>query len=327
MKTRTLGRNGPKISAIGLGCMVMTGDYGPAAEAESIATIRYALDLGVNFLDTADVYGNGENERIVGKALSGRRGEAVLATKFGNVFQPGMARGNNGRPDYVPLACDVSLKRLGVEVIDLYYLHRVDPAVPIEDTVGAMARLVAAGKVRYLGLSEVSAASLRKAHAVHPIAAVQSEYSLFTRDHEAEVIPACKELGITFVPYAPLGRAMLADVVSGRDALVEGDKRHQFPRFAADNLERNRALMEPLRAAAQRAGCSAAQAALAWLLARGDHIVPIPGTRRKAHLEANAAAAEITLAAADLSLLDKAFSPGAAAGERMNSGRLARANR
>lgn len=328
MKMRTLGRNGPKISAVGLGCMVMSGDYGPAAEADSIATIRHALDIGVNFLDTADVYGNNDNERIVGKALQGRRGEAVLATKFGNVVKTDGSRGSvNGRPDYVPVACDASLKRLGVDVIDLYYLHRADPDVPIDDTVGAIAKLVAAGKVRHIGLSEVSAATLRKAHAIHPIAALQSEYSLFTRDHEAEVIPTCKELGITFVPYAPLGRAMLADVVTGRDKLVEGDKRHQFPRFNEGNLERNRDLMTPLRQAAERAGCTVAQAALAWLLTRGDNIVPIPGTRRIAHLDANAAATEIRLDPADLARLETAFAPGKAAGERMNPTRVARAGR
>ncbi len=327
MKTRILGRNGPKISAIGLGCMVMSGDYGPAAEAESIATIHRALDIGVNFLDTADVYGEGGNERIVGKALCGRRDQAVLATKFGNIVKADGSRGLNGRPDYVPQACDASLKRLGVEAIDLYYLHRPDPNVPIEETYGAMARLVAQGKVRHLGLSEVAAESLRKCHAIHPVAALQSEYSLFTRDHEAGPIPTCKELGITFVPYAPLGRALLADAVSGRDNLVDGDKRHQFPRFNAGNLERNRVLMEPLRQAAERAGCTVSQVALAWLLSRGDSIVPIPGTRRQSHLESNAAAADVRLSPADLVHLDKAFAPGTAAGERMDTSRLARAGR
>ncbi len=327
MKTRILGRNGPKISAVGLGCMVMSGDYGPAAEADSIATIHRALDIGVNFLDTADFYGLGGNEILVGKALRGRRAEAVLATKFGNVSNPDGSRGLNGQPDYVPRACDASLKRLGVDVIDLLYLHRPDPQVPIEETYGAMAQLVTQGKVRHLGLSEVAVDSLRKCHAIHPVAALQSEYSLFTRDHEAGPIPACKELGITFVPYAPLGRSLLADAVTSRDNLVKGDKRHQFPRFNEGNLERNRQLLEPLRQAAERAGCTVPQAALAWLLSRGDNIVPIPGTRRQSHLESNAAAADVRLDPADLSHLDKVFAPGTAAGERMDTSRLARAGR
>jgi aryl-alcohol dehydrogenase-like predicted oxidoreductase len=320
---RVLGRNGPRVSAIGLGCMAMAGDYGPATQAESVDTIRRALDIGVNFLDTSDVYGNNDNERVVGQALKGRRGDAVLATKFGIVVNPDGTRGNDGRPEYVSVACDASLKRLGVDVIDLYYLHRIDPKVPVEESVGAMARLVEAGKVRQLGLSEVSAASLRKAHAVHPIAAVQSEYSLFSRDYEAEVIPACKELGVTFVPFAPLGRAMLADAVADRNMLTEGDKRRAYPRFEAANLERNRELMAPLRRVAERAGCTAAQVALAWLLSRGDNIVPIPGTRRKAHLEANAAAADVVFEEADLRMLDEAFAPGAAAGGRVSPSRAA----
>lgn len=327
MKTRKLGQDGPQISAVGLGCMVMAGDYGPAAEAESIATMHRALEIGVNFLDTADIYGVGSNEELVGKALKGRRDTCILATKFGNVVNADGARGLNGKPGYVPQACDASLRRLDVEHIDLYYLHRPDSEVDIADTVGAMARLVEQGKVRYLGLSEVSADSLHRAHAVHPIAALQSEYSLFTRDHEQTTVPVCAELGITFVPYAPLGRALLADVVTGRENLVEGDKRVQFPRFNEGNLERNREKMAPLREVADSAGCSVPQAALAWLLSRGDNIVPIPGTRRIRHLEANAAAADISISDADLERLNHAFAPGTAAGLRMNESRIARAGR
>lgn len=327
MKTRRIGHSDMTVGAVGLGCMVMAGDYGSVEESDAIATMHRALDLGITLFDTADVYGNGSNEELVGKGLKGHRDRCVLATKFGSVHTPDGGRGNNGKPDYVPQACDASLKRLGVDVIDLYYLHRPDAEVEIEDTVRAMAKLVEAGKVRAIGLSEVSAATLRRAQAVHPISALQSEYSLFTRDHEAEVIPTCKELGITFVPYAPLGRAMLADVVTGAESLVEGDKRLNFPRFNADNLERNRQVLEPLREVARRNGCSAAQAALAWVLSRGENFVPIPGTRRSRHVEENAAAADIDLNADDLALLDTAFKPGAAAGERMNPMRLARAGR
>lgn len=302
MKTRQLGRDGPAISALGLGCMVMSGDYGPAQEADSIATMHHALEIGVNFFDTADIYALGGNETLVGKALK-------------------------GRADYVPQACDASLKRLGVDVIDLYYLHRPDAEVDIVDTVGAMAELVHAGKVRYLGLSEVSAQSLRRAHAVHPIAALQSEYSLFSRDHEGTTIPLCAELGITFVPYAPLGRALLADVVGAHDSLADDDKRRDFPRFSSHNIDHNLDLLAPLRAAAVNAKCTVPQAALAWLLSRGDNVVPIPGTRRIAHLQSNAAAADVELGALDLQGLDSAFAPGAAAGERANPQRLKRSGR
>ncbi len=307
--------------------MVMSGDYGPVNEADSVATLRRALEIGVNFLDTADIYGLGGNEKVVGKALRGRRDACVLATKFGITVRPDGSRGLNGRPDYVAQACETSLTRLGIDVIDLYYLHRPDPDVEIVETVGAMADLVRAGKVRYLGLSEVSAKSLRSAHAVHPIAALQSEYSLFSRDHEATTLPVCAELGVTFVPYAPLGRALLADTVTGRDSLVDRDKRLDFPRFNPENLEHNRGLLAPLRKAAVNAGCSMPQAALAWLLSRGNNIVPIPGTRRIAHLESNAAAADVELDPQDLEVLETAFAPGVAAGERMNPKRMANAGR
>ena len=327
MKTRRLGQNGPHISAVGLGCMVMAGDYGPAAEADSIATIHRAQDIGITLLDTADFYGRGSNEILIGKALQGRRDRSFLATKFGNIIKADGKQGVNGKPEYVPEACDASLTRLGIDHIDLYYLHRPDPELDIVETVGAMAKLVEQGKVRYLGLSEVSAESLRRAHAIHPIAALQSEYSLFTRDHEKTTIPVCAELGITFVPYAPLGRSLLADVVTGRDELVEGDKRHQFPRFSEENLDRNMELLAPLRDIAKAASCSVPQVALAWLLSRGENIVPIPGTRHIPHLEANAAATDLVFSQAHMDQLDRAFAPGAAAGPRMSADRIARAGR
>jgi aryl-alcohol dehydrogenase-like predicted oxidoreductase len=307
--------------------MVMSGDYGPAAQADSIATMHRALEIGVDFFDTADIYGLGGNEQLVGKAIAGRRDACLLATKFGNVVNADGTRGLNGRPDYVAVACEASLRRLAVDVIDLYYLHRPDPDVDIVDTVGAMADLVRAGKVRYLGLSEVSAESLRRAHAEHPIAALQSEYSLFSRDHETTTIPLCAELGITFVAYAPLGRSLLADVVTSREVFGEGDKRFDFPRFNVENLDHNRDLLAPLRDVAANAGCHVAQVALAWLLSRGDNIVPIPGTRRIAHLESNAAAADLELDPQDLMRLEAAFPPGVASGERMNPNRMARAGR
>lgn len=324
MKTRRLGHSDIDVGAVGLGCMVMAGDYGPVGEAEAIATMHRALDIGVTLFDTANVYGKGSNEILVGKGLQGHRDKCVLATKFGSVHKPDGTRSQNGKASYVPQACDESLQRLGVDHIDLYYLHRPDPEVEIEETVGAMSRLVEAGKVRLIGLSEVSAETLRRAHAVHPISALQSEYSLFSRDHEQTAIPVCKELGISFVPYAPLGRAMLADAVSGPETFSEGDKRLQFPRFNEDNLEHNRQLLVPLRDVAARHGRSAAQVALAWVLSRGDNFIPIPGTRRIAHVEANAAAADINLGSADIAMLDSAYAPGVAAGPRMSEWRMAR---
>ena len=324
MKTRRLGHSDIDVGAVGLGCMVMAGDYGPVGEADAIATMHRALDIGVNLFDTANVYGKGSNEILVGKGLKRHRDRCVLATKFGSVHKPDGTRGQNGRAAYVPQACDESLQRLGVDHIDLYYLHRPDPEVEIEETVGAMARLIDIGKVRHIGLSEVSVETLRRAHAIHPISALQSEYSLFTRDHEQTTIPVCKELGITFVPYAPLGRAMLADAISGQQSLSESDKRRQFPRFNEDNLDRNQKLLKPLKDIAVRHGCSTAQIALAWVLSRGDNFVPIPGTRRIAHVEANSAAADITLDNADITKLDKIYAPGVAAGPRMSEWRMAR---
>jgi len=313
-----------RVSAIGLGCMGMTPVYGEPDQDECIATLHRAIDLGVTFIDTADVYGAGKNEELVGRALAGRRDQVVLASKFGNVRYPDGRRDVNGRPDYVPKACDASLKRLGVDAIDLYYLHRVDPNVPIEDTVGAMARLVEAGKVRYLGLSEAAAATLRRAHAEHPIAALQSEYSLWSRDVEAEILPACRELGIGFVPYSPLGRGFLSGTITGLGALADNDRRREHPRFAADNLERNLGLLATLREIAETRDCTPAQVALAWLLAKGEDIVPIPGTKRRRYLEENAAAVDLVLDPADLAALDAAFPQGAAAGDRYPAGGMRR---
>jgi aryl-alcohol dehydrogenase-like predicted oxidoreductase len=313
-----------RVSAIGLGCMGMTPVYGEPDQDECVATLHRAIALGVSFIDTADMYGAGKNEELVGRALAGRRDQVVLASKFGNVRYPDGRRDVNGRPDYVPQACDASLKRLGVDAIDLYYLHRVDPSVPIEDTVGAMARLVEVGKVRYLGLSEAGAATLRRAHAEHPIAALQSEYSLWSRDVEAEILPACRELGIGFVPYSPLGRGFLSGTITGLGALADNDRRREHPRFAADNLERNLGLLATLREIAETRDCTPAQVALAWLLAKGEDIVPIPGTKRRRYLEENAAAVDLVLEPADLAALEAAFPQGAAAGDRYPAGGMRR---
>jgi aryl-alcohol dehydrogenase-like predicted oxidoreductase len=314
---RTLGRQGLDVSAIGLGCMGMSDFYGPSEEAANLAVLHRALDIGVNFLDTADMYGIGENERLLAKVLKARRGDVVLATKFGNVRAPnGDFLGVNGKPDYVISACDASLQRLGVEHIDLYYQHRVDATVPIEDTIGAMQRLVEAGKVRHLGMSEASAATLRRAAAVHPIAALQSEYSLWTRDVEAEILPACRELGIGFVPYSPLGRGFLTGAIHDAHALATNDWRRSNPRFQDGNVEQNRALVVAVTELAQARGCTPAQLALAWLLAQGDDIAPIPGTRRIARLEENAAAAAIVLSDAELQRVDATLASHTVAGTR-----------
>jgi aryl-alcohol dehydrogenase-like predicted oxidoreductase len=304
LPTRTLGRSGLTTSAQGLGCMSMTDfAYGPADEAESLATIARALELGVTFLDTADIYGLTENEKLVGRAIAGRREEVVLATKFGNVFRDGR-RGVDGSPAYVPEACDASLERLGVDHIDLYYLHRPDTSVPIEDTVGAMAELVAAGKVRHLGLSEASAATIRRAATVHPVAALQSEWSLFSRDIEAEVAPTCRELGIGIVPFSPLGRGLLTGTVTTVDELAENDFRRTNPRFAEGNLEHNLRLVEVVKDIAAARGCTPGQVALAWLHAQGDDVVPIPGTKRRRYLEENVGALDVTLTPEDLTRLE-----------------------
>jgi len=318
MERRKLGTQGLEVSAEGLGCMGMSEFYGPTDESEAIATIRRALELGVDLLDTADMYGPFANERLVGRAIAGRREHVVLATKFGNERRDdGSWIGINGRPEYVRSACEASLARLGVDHIDLYYQHRVDKTVPIEETVGAMAELVAAGKVRYLGLSEAAPATIRRAHAVHPISALQTEYSLWTRDPEQGVLPAVRELGIGFVAYSPLGRGFLAGRFRGADDLTTpGDFRTRHPRFQDENLARNLELLGRLEEIAAERGVSAAQLALAWVLHRGHDVVPIPGTKRVRYLEENVAAATITLDDATLARLDEALPPGATAGAR-----------
>jgi aryl-alcohol dehydrogenase-like predicted oxidoreductase len=317
MRTRRLGRDGPLVSALGLGCMGMSQSYGQPDRAGGAATIRRALELGVTFFDTADIYGQGANEELVGEALREHRDDVVLATKCGLVpGEPGGPLTIDGSPAHVREACDASLRRLGVRTIDLYYLHRVDPRTPIEETVRAMASLVDEGKVRYLGLSEVSASTLRRANAVHPIAALQSEYSLWTRDPEAEVLPACRKLGIAFVPFSPLGRGFLTGTLRTTDGLPSGDFRRGLPRFQSANLERNLGLADRLGGLAAEKGCTAAQLALAWVLAQGEEVVPIPGTKRTAYLEENVAAADLALSPAELGRLSELFAPGAAAGER-----------
>jgi aryl-alcohol dehydrogenase-like predicted oxidoreductase len=317
MDTRTLGTQGLVVSTIGLGCMGMSEFYGTADEGEAIATIHRALDLGVTFLDTADMYGPFTNEGLVGRAIKGRRGDVVLATKFGNERRPdGTWVGVNGRPEYVRAACDASLERLGVDVIDLYYQHRVDPTVPIEETVGAMAGLVRAGKVRSLGLSEAAPATIRRAHATHPITALQTEYSLWTRDVEEEILPAVRALGIGFVAYSPLGRGFLTGRFRSPADLPEGDFRKNSPRFEPANFAKNRELAARVEAIAFRLGVTPGQLALAWLLAHGPDVVPIPGTKRVRYLEENAAAAAITLTPTILAELDAAAPRGATAGAR-----------
>jgi len=331
MKTRKLGKD-LTVSAVGLGCMGMSFAYGASDEQESIRTLHRAVDLGITFFDTAEVYGPYENEILLGKALKDVRGKVTIATKFGFRFATGKPfsetiTGIDGRPENARAVAEASLKRLGTDVIDLYYQHRVDPAVPIEETVGAMAELVREGKVRALGLSEASAATIRRAHAVHPIAAVQSEYSLWTRDPEDEVLETCRELGIGFVPYSPLGRGMLTGAIQKLDDLGEDDFRRSLPRFQADNLDANAALVETLKSIAAGKGVTAAQLALAWVLHQGDFIVPIPGARKLAHLEQNAAAAEITLSAAELTTLSETLSPNHVAGKRYSDASLALTNR
>ena len=329
MSRRNLGSEGLVVSALGLGCMGMSEFYGTGDEDESIATIHRAIELGIDFLDTADMYGPFTNEKLVGKAIQGRRDEVVLATKFGNERREDGSRvGINGRPEYVRRACDASLQRLGVDTIDFYYQHRVDPEVPIEDTVGAMKELVEAGKVRYLGLSEAAPETIRRAHAVHPISALQSEYSLFTRDPEDEVLPTLRELGIGFVAYSPLGRGFLTGAWKSMDDLPEDDTRAgRFPRFSEENFRQNLELAERVREIAAEKGATPGQLALAWLLARGEDIVPIPGTKRRKYLEENAGAVDITLTGEDLRRIEEAIPRGSAAGERYSEQMMRTVNR
>jgi len=313
---RRLGASGLSVCPVGLGCMGLSGVYGEAEDAASEELIRAAIDRGVNHLDSSDMYGWGHNETLVGRAIKGRREGVVLATKFGQIRREGQPNGVNGRPEYVQQACEASLARLGEQVIDLYYQHRVDPSVPIEETVGAMARLKEQGKIRHLGLSEAAPQTIRRAHAVHPIAALQTEYSLWTRDVEHEILPTCRELGIGFVAYSPLGRGFLTAKIRTLDVLEKDDRRRAMPRYQGDNLTRNLRLLDTIETIAHAKRCTPAAVALAWVLARGRDIVPIPGTKRRAYLDENAVAARVELSPDDMAALERAFPPDVAAGER-----------
>ena len=328
MNTRQLGRSGLTVSALGLGCMGMSGFYGTLDDAESTRTLHRAMDLGVTFFDTADMYGPYLNEELLGRAFRGKRDKYILATKFGIIRYPNEPdrRGINGRPEYVKSACEASLKRLGTDHIDLYYQHRVDPNTPIEDTVGAMSRLVEEGKVRYLGLSEAAPASLRRAVAVHPIAALQTEYSLWSREPEDEIIATCRELGIGFVPYSPLGRGFLTGQFKQFEDLAADDYRRNSPRFQGENFQKNLDLVNRIDALAQQKNCTSSQLALAWVLAQGDEVVPIPGTKRVAYLEENLGALEVSLSKAELAQLDEISPKGAAAGPRYPAAMMASVN-
>jgi aryl-alcohol dehydrogenase-like predicted oxidoreductase len=322
MRKVKLGRSGPEVSAVGLGCMGMSISYGVPNDEESIATIHRAIDLGVNLIVTSDAYGAGVNEALVGKALKGRRDKMLIATKFGNLSLAGRGAGGGGpaltggHPDYVPQACDKSLKMLGVDVIDIYGLHRVDPTVPIEDTVGAMKRLVDQGKVRYLQLSEAGPETIRRANKVHPIVALETEYSLWSRDVEASILPTCRELGISFMAYAPLGRGYLTATIKSLDALIPSDRRRDHPRYAAENINKNNKLLETIESIAAAHKAKPAQVAIAWVLAQGEDMVPIPGTKRRNYLEENCAAVDIRLSADELQQLGAVFALDAAAGTR-----------
>jgi aryl-alcohol dehydrogenase-like predicted oxidoreductase len=329
MQKRKLGRHGPDVSAVGLGCMGMSISYGEPNDEESIATIHRAIDLGVNMVVTSDAYGNGVNEQLIGKALKGRRDKVLIATKFGNLAlasrgaEGGGPALSGGHPDYVPQACEKSLKMLGVDVIDIYGLHRVDKTIPIEDTVGAMKRLVEQGKVRYLQLSEAGPQTIRRAHKVHPIVAVETEYSLWSRDVEPAVLPACRELGIGFMAYAPLGRGFLTATMKTLDALMPKDRRRDHPRFAVDNIEKNAQLLQPLEKIAATKNATPAQIAIAWLLAQGEDVIPIPGTKRRKYLEQNCAALDVRLSPEEIEQLKSAFPLNVTAGTRYPEKQLA----
>jgi aryl-alcohol dehydrogenase-like predicted oxidoreductase len=326
MEQRTLGGQGLVVSALGLGCMGMSQSYGPGDDQESVATIHRALDLGMTFLDTADVYGPFTNERLVGRAITGRRDEVVLATKFGNQRLDDGSRVVNGKPDYVRQACDASLERLGVDHIDLYYQHRVDRSVPVEETWGAMAELVQAGKVRYLGISEAAPATVRRAHAVHPVSAGQYEWSLFTRDLEDELLPTLRELGIGVVAYSPLGRGFLSGRITSPDDFGEDDFRRNHPRFTGENFARNLELVERVRELAASKGVTPSQLAIAWVLAQGDDVVPIPGTKRRRYLEENLGALDVELTGEDLAAIEEVTPRGSVAGARYNPEMMANVN-
>lgn len=325
MEMRNLGNRGLRVPAIGLGCMGMSTAYGERDDENSIKAIHRAIERGAGFLDTSDAYGNGVNEELVGKAIAGKRDKVILASKFGNIRLPDGGREIVGRPDYVPQACDASLKRLGVDHIDLYYQHRVDPTVPIEETVGAMARLIEAGKVRYLGLSEAGSETIRRANATHPISALQSEYSLWCRDLEADALPTCRELGIGFVAYSPVGRGFLTATIKDLDEdLLAKDRRHDHPRFHPENFATNLKLLPVLEEVASAKGCTPGQLALAWVLAKGEYIVPIPGTKKAQRVDENLGALDVKLDEADIAKLEKVFRPGVTAGTRYPAGQMQR---